>query len=74
MNKKLFVIFIFSAMVGCSVLGMLVYQEFFRGPELALHNVIVELNEEISAWSFVTECSEENATVRYIKQPRFDVP
>lgn len=74
MNKKLFVIFIFSAMVGCSVLGMLVYQEFFRGPELALHNVTVELNEEISAWSFVTECSEENATVRYIKQPRFDVP
>lgn len=45
-----------------------------RGPELTLHNVTVELNEEINAWTFVTECSEDNATVRYVEKPDFSVP
>ncbi|MDE7307473.1 MAG: hypothetical protein K2N61_02260 [Lachnospiraceae bacterium] len=74
MNKKLFLVFILSAITGSMLLLMLVLGDYMKGPELILHNVTVELNEEVSAWSFVTECSEKNASVRYVTQPDFKVP
>jgi len=74
MNKKLFLVFILSAVMGSMLLLMLVLGDYMKGPELILHNVTVELNEEVSAWSFVTECSEKNASVRYVTQPDFTVP
>lgn len=74
MNKKLFLVFILSAVTGSMLLIMLFLGEYMRGPELTLHNVTVELNEEINAWTFVTECSEKNATVRYVNTPDFTIP
>ena len=74
MNKKLFLVFILSAITGSMLLLMLVLGDYMKGPELILHNVTVELNEEVSAWSFVTECSEKNASVRYVTAPDFKVP
>lgn len=45
-----------------------------RGPELTLHSVTVELNEEVNAWTFVTECSAQNASVHYLTTPDFSTP
>lgn len=74
MNKKLLLIFILSAITGSVLLIVLMLSEYMKGPELTLHNVTVELNEEVNAWTFVTECSEKNATVRYVETPDFTVP
>lgn len=74
MNKKLFFVFILSAITGSVLLVMLVLADYMSGPELTLHNVTVELNQEVQAWSFVTECSEQNASVRYVTSPDFTVP
>ena len=60
--------------MGSMLLLMLVLGDYMKGPELILHNVTVELNEEVSAWTFVTDCSEKNASVRYVSQPDFTVP
>lgn len=74
MNKKLFIVFILSAVTGSVLLLMLFLGERMRGPELILHSVTVELNEEVNAWTFVTECSEKNATVHFVTQPDFTTP
>lgn len=74
MNKKLYYVFIMSAVTGSLLLLMLYLGAEMKGPELILHSVTVELNEEVNAWTFVTECSEQNATVRYVTTPDFTTP
>lgn len=72
--KKLLILFTFSAMTGILILGFLFFADYTTGPDLMLHNVTIELTEKASAWDFVTECSEKNASVHFISEPDFSVP
>lgn len=74
MKKKLCIIFILSAVTGSILLFLIFCAQTMRGPELTLHSVTVELNEEVNAWTFVTECSAQNASVHYLIPPDFSTP
>ena len=74
MKKKLCIIFILSAVTGSILLFLIFCAQTMRGPELTLHSVTVELNEEVNAWTFVTECSAQNASVHYLTPPDFSTP
>lgn len=45
-----------------------------KGPELTLHNVTVEVGEEVDAWNFVTSCSDSKVSVRFVTEPKFHIP
>ncbi len=60
--------------MGCLVMGWIFLAESEQGPVLTLHNVTVEVNEEVDAWNFVTECSDPKASVYFVEEPKFHIP
>ncbi len=74
MNRKLALVFLVSALTGSLILGFLFMAEYMTGPELVLHNVTVQLNEEVTPWTFVTSCPDKDAVVSYVNKPDVSVP
>lgn len=74
MNRKIKIAFIASALTGSFLMAFLLISDYMKGPELELHSVTVELGEEVKAWSFVSYCSEPEASIRYVEMPDFSVP